>query len=245
MKDNFSAGSGDYAKFRPRYPQELIDHLLALVPGNRAAWDCGTGNGQIAGMLAPFFKEVFGTDISMQQMREADLSPNIWYSVQPAEKTGFADNQFDLVTVAQAIHWFRFEDFYREVKRTLVNNGVIAVIGYGLIQTIPPLQKIIDDFYRDIIGPYWDAERKYIDEAYQTIPFPFDEIAMPSFLMEYEWTAAQLIGYINTWSAVKHYIKQNGTNPVTGIELPVKDCFKDDVLPFSFPLLLRIGINKK
>jgi len=246
MKDNFSDNTGNYARFRPRYPQELIDHLLTFVPDIRAAWDCGTGNGQLAGMLAPFFKEIYATDISMEQMREGDRSPNIWYSIQPAEKASFNDNQFDLITIAQAIHWFQFKDFYREAKRTLVDGGIIAVIGYGLIQTTGPLQKIIDHFYRNTIGPYWDAERRYIDEGYQTIPFPFHEIPMPVFRMEYEWTSAQLTGYLNTWSAVKHYIKQTGKNPVASIEDAIIQCFQNaETLSFSFPLLLRVGVNMK
>jgi ubiquinone/menaquinone biosynthesis C-methylase UbiE len=245
MKDNFSDNSGDYAKFRPRYPQALIDRLVELVPAKQNAWDCGTGNGQLAAMLAPFFKTIYATDISMEQMREADRSPNIWYSVQPAESTSFENQQFDLITVAQAIHWFQFEDFYYEVKRTLVPNGIIAVIGYGLIQTEPTLQKIIDHLYRDIVGPYWDAERRYIDEGYKTIPFRFREISMPTFEMQYQWSADQLIGYINTWSAVKHYIKQAGKNPLKDIEASIRECFNDKAtVSFGFPLLLRVGINE-
>jgi ubiquinone/menaquinone biosynthesis C-methylase UbiE len=99
--------------------------------------------------------------------------PNIHYSLQPAEHSSFSDNQFDLITVAQAIHWFDFDKFYAEAKRTLKPAGIIAVLGYGLLQTDQPLQSVIDHFYTKVIGPFWDAERHYIDEAYQTIPFPF------------------------------------------------------------------------
>jgi ubiquinone/menaquinone biosynthesis C-methylase UbiE len=218
MKDNFSQDSKQYAQFRPRYPKDLFDHLLSLVKEKNTAWDCGTGNGQVAGVLADHFTNVYATDISQQQINEAIKLPNIFYSVQPAEKTSFHEKEFDLITVAQAIHWFRFDDFYAEVKRTLKPGGIIAVIGYGPIQTIKPLQEIIDHFYKNIIGSYWDAERHYIDELYQTIPFPFEEITMPVFTMSYQWTLVQLTGYLGTWSAVKHYIKQHQTDPVALIQ---------------------------
>lgn len=242
MKDNFSSHAKAYAQFRPHYPVELFTHLLGLVTTKNAAWDCGTGNGQVAGVLADHFREVFATDISRQQINEAVQKSNISYSVQPAEKTGFASGRFDLVTAAQAIHWFRFDAFYAEAKRTLKPGGIIAVIGYGLVQTDPAIQPIIDHFYTKIIGPYWDAERHYIDEAYQTIPFPFEEIFLPAFQMVYQWSFEQLIGYIGTWSAVKHYIKQNNEDPVLIIKDALRSAWGNQPAhSFIFPVLARVG----
>jgi ubiquinone/menaquinone biosynthesis C-methylase UbiE len=242
MKDNFSSNAQNYAQFRPHYPPELFAHLLDLVPDKTSAWDCGTGNGQVAGVLADYFETVHATDISSQQLDAAIRKPNIYYSVQPAEKTSFADKQFSLVTVAQAIHWFRFHEFYTEIKRTTKPGGLIAVIGYGLLQTEPPLQQLLEDFYRNTVGPYWDAERRYIDESYQTIPFPFPEITMPAFSMDYEWNREQLAGYIRTWSAVKHYAKRHNTDPVTALEEGWQQLWKSDEKKlFRFPLLLRAG----
>ncbi len=242
MKDNFSQDSKQYAQFRPHYPKELFDHLLSLVKEKNTAWDCGTGNGQVAGVLADHFREVYATDISQQQIDEAVKKSNIHYSILPAEKTSFHEKQFDLITAAQAIHWFRFTDFYAEVKRTLQPDGIIAVMGYGPVQTSKPLQEIIDHFYKNIIGPYWDAERHYIDELYQTIPFPFEEINIPSCKMSYQWSFEQFTGYLNTWSAVKHYKKQNDRDPVA---LIANDLYKAwTSLPthsFEFPVLLRVG----
>ena len=242
MKDNFSSHSKAYAQFRPQYPKELFDHLLTLVDSKDTAWDCGTGNGQVAGVLADHFTDVYATDISEQQLNEAVQKNNIHYSVQPAEGTDFTDHQFDLITVAQAIHWFRFDAFYAEAKRTLKPDGLLAVIGYGLLQTEKSLQEIIGHFYTKIIGSYWDSERHYIDEGYQTIPFPFKEIMMPSFQMSYQWYFEQLIGYIGTWSAVKHYIQQNNADPVLLIKDSLLSAWGDQTEhSFTFPVLLRAG----
>ena len=116
------------------------------------------------------------------------------------------------------------------------------MIGYGLPQTGKPLQDIIDHFYTKIIGPYWDTERHYIDEAYQTIPFPFEEIRMADYQIVYQWSFEQLVGYIGTWSAVKHYTKQHNENPVSFIEYKLKNAWGDTAThSFTFQILLRVG----
>ena len=246
MKDNFSTQSDQYAKYRPTYPDALYEYLLSIIPGRENAWDCGTGNGQIAQVLAQSFDKVFATDISQQQIDNAVVHQRIEYSVQPAEKTSFPDNEFDLIAVAQAIHWFDFQAFYQEVHRAIRNKGVLAVIGYGLIQTHPSLDKVIGSLYRDIVGPYWDKERRYVDENYRTIPFPFQEMNVPAFENTFEWTFEHLIGYIGTWSAVKHYEKKNGHNPVDLVYDELKKSWGDrTMLQGKFPIWLRVARIQK
>ena len=65
MKDNFSKQSDLYSKFRPGYPKQLFEFLLPLLPVKNSAWDCGTGNGQLAVTLSKYFTEVYATDISV------------------------------------------------------------------------------------------------------------------------------------------------------------------------------------
>jgi len=246
MKDNFSNRSDQYAKFRPTYPGELFDYLLSIVPSTSSAWDCGTGNGQAATQLARAFTSVHATDLSQQQIDKAEPRKNIEYSVQSAEHTGFPDHSFDLITVAQAIHWFDFDAFYREARRTAKEQAILAVIGYNLVHITPAIDEVVSHFYKNIVGPYWDKERKYVDEGYQTIPFPFQEIKAPAFKNKFEWTPDHLIGYIGTWSAVKHYEKQNKKDPVDLIREPLLQAWGNaTTLAVDFPILLRIArINK-
>jgi hypothetical protein len=72
-------------------------------------------------------------------------------------------------------------------------------------------------------------------------PFPFKEIQMPRFSNTYAWTMEHLIGYLNTWSAVKHFTKQNGTNPVDDLRKEIAAVWMQDEIEVSFPLLLRVG----
>lgn len=242
MKDNFSSQSDKYAKYRPAYPIHFFNYLNSIVPNKQNAWDCGTGNGQVAYELSKTFQNVFATDISQSQIDNALQADNIIYAVQPAEKTDFEDKQFDLIVIAQAIHWFDFEKFYSEVRRTAKENALICVAGYSRVEISEQIDSIITDFYTNIIGAYWDKERKYIDENYSTIPFPFKEIYPPDFVNKLYWTFEHLIGYLNTWSAVKHYIKQNGNNPVDKLQSRLKQQWKnDEIKEVCFPLLLRIG----
>ncbi|RYD96002.1 MAG: class I SAM-dependent methyltransferase [Sphingobacteriales bacterium] len=241
MKDNFSTQAKGYAQFRPAYPAEMID-FIALLPDMRLnALDVATGNGQVAVALAQYFDKVYAIDISEKQLQQAPQAGNIFYSVQPAEVTNFADRQFDLITVAQAIHWFDFGAFYKEATRLLKHRGVLAVMGYGNVKTNPHSDVILGRFYKDIIGPYWDAERRYIDENYTTIPFEMMEEEAPVFENRFTWTFEQLTGYLETWSATQHYIKANGTNPVDGIRKELQESWEQSNREVVFPLLLRIG----
>jgi ubiquinone/menaquinone biosynthesis C-methylase UbiE len=242
MKDNFSTQSKLYAQFRPTYPVELFEFLYSLLTEYKTAWDCGTGNGQIAVKLAEKFNKVYATDISLNQLNNAVQRENVYYKIESAEKTSFEENQFDLITVGQAIHWFDFEKFYNEVRRTLKQDGILAVIGYSLVRVNSQIDKIVDTFYSDVVGNYWDAERKYIDEEYRTIPFPFSEIETPEFSSRFTWSFDHMIGYLNTWSAVQHYKKANKTNPVDEVSDELKRVWKNDKSkPASFPILLRVG----
>jgi ubiquinone/menaquinone biosynthesis C-methylase UbiE len=246
MNDNFSGHASMYSKYRPTYPRELIEYIVSQTDKRNCAWDCGTGNGQVAVQLASFFDKVYATDISEKQMAQAPQRKNVIYQISPAEATGFNNDQFDLVTVAQAIHWFNFDQFYAEVNRTLKHNGVLAVIGYGLTRINPAVDEVINKLYSGILGTYWDPERKYIDEGYRTIPFPMKEMSAPYFEMTVEWTVEDFAGYLNTWSAVKHFIKANHSNPVDELMNELKSAWgSNEKKNVAFPILLRIGRSER
>ncbi|MBK7850764.1 MAG: methyltransferase domain-containing protein [Bacteroidetes bacterium] len=242
MKDNFSIQSDNYAKYRPAYPTEFYDYLYSLIPASHVAWDCGTGNGQVAFELAKKFDHVFASDLSESQIKNALQSKNIVYSIQAAEQTFFEKDQFDLIIVAQAIHWFDFDKFYSEVRRTGNSNAILCVLGYGKIEISEEMDRVINYFYRNVIGSYWDKERKYIDENYKTIPFPFQEYTAPDFVNKIQWSLDHLIGYLNTWSAVKHFISKNNYNPLDALMKEIEILWGDSKeREVRFPLLLRIG----
>lgn len=240
-KDRFSGHASKYAAFRPRYPEALYDFLFMQVKGFDLAWDAGTGNGQAAEVLAKRFKNVLATDISLKQLEQAVKVPNIRYEVA-GETTTLPDHSVDLVTVAQAIHWLDRQKFYAEVRRVAKPGAVVAVWVYGLLKISDKIDPILKDFYTKVVGPYWDPERKIIDNELRTIEFPFDELNVHPFAMTFSWTLAELEGYLSTWSAVQKFIEANGSDPVPGLREEIRKAVKSEKIEIRFPMALRVGI---
>lgn len=205
FQDHFSKQASRYTQFRPRYPAKLFEFLASVTPQHDLAWDCGTGNGQAALELAEHFAQVIATDASQSQIDHATAHPRIEYTVAQAEQTPIRDHSVDLVTVAQALHWFQFDKFYAEVRRVSKPGGALACWCYGLASISTAVDAAVLRLYADILGPYWPPDRKYIEERYETIPFPLPRIAAPDFVMQADWTFDDLIGYLSTWSSVQRY----------------------------------------
>ncbi len=214
FKDLFSRQSSDYAKFRPNYPPELFQFLSTLNADRKTAWDCGTGNGQAAKELANYYRQVVATDPSEKQLDEAAKKSNIEYRVATAENSGLPDKSVDLITVAQAFHWFNQEQFYQEVERVLRKDGVLAVWCYGLAKINPKADALVLKIYEDVLGPYWEKERRLVDEGYSKVKFPFEELVVPKFRMQKAWNLDHFVGYLQTWSSVQTYLKKNNKNPL-------------------------------
>jgi ubiquinone/menaquinone biosynthesis C-methylase UbiE len=242
-KDLFSKQASSYAKYRPTYPQELFKEILSFVSKRGLAWDCATGNGQAARALAPYFEKVYATDLSQEQIQQALADPKIEYSVAPAEQTPFADHSFDLITVAQAYHWFDFAAFEREVRRVAKPGAVIAIWCYGLaVCEDPAVDALFKDFYANKMGPYWDKERRYVEEDYATIPFAYDDIHIKNFNIGSSWSREDLLGFLSTWSSVQHYIRAHQNNPVEEFAKQLQLLWPESAAKhFDTPIILRIG----
>ncbi len=240
IKEAFSKTATAYSTYRPTYPQELIDFVLNQVKKKENAWDCATGNGQVAKVLAGHFKNVWASDISQQQLEAAVQVENITYQECPAEKTPFANNTFDLITIAQAIHWFNFGEFYEEVHRVAKPGCRIAMWGYGLIRVGNEINAIVDDFYHNTVGKYWDEARKHIETQYRSIPFPFDDLKSASFENKKIWTVDHFLGYLGTWTSVNQYKELRGEDPVELIADKVRAIWTGE-REITFPIFLKSG----
>lgn len=242
MKDKFSTVAGNYANYRPGYPIEVYHYILSFCQERNIAWDCGTGNGQVAKVLAQYFQQVYATDISQHQIDHAFPNQRIKYKVESAEDCSFNDNSFDLIASAQAIHWFNLDKFYSQVLRTLKPNGVIVILGYGLIQIDKETDTLISTLYNQTLKDYWDPERKYIDDEYKSLPFPFSENSCPSFKIQLNWTLQKFLGYLDTWSALTNYRAIEKTDPLPSFNATLRRAWKDDeIKQVEFPVFMRMG----
>lgn len=242
MKDLFSAHASEYAQYRPTYPESLYDWVLKKVAAFDTAWDCGTGNGQVASVLASHFKQVIATDISAAQLAQAPALTNVRYEVCPAEVTPFDAETFDLITVGQALHWFQFEAFHQEVKRVAKPGAILAVWTYQLIEITPAIDTLITHFYTTTIGEYWDKERAHVENRYAEIPFPYKKVETAIFPQTYDWTLIQLCNYLRTWSSVKKYERIHQIDPVLALEqqlIPLWDINSSQKV--TFPVFVKVG----
>lgn len=242
FKDYFSKQASIYSRYRPHYPQALFEYLALVAPGRDTAWDCGTGNGQAALGLTPYFRQVIATDPSEEQLRNAFPHEKIIYRQAQAEDPGIEPRSVDLITVAQAIHWFDIERFYEQAKRALKPNGVLAAWCYALTRITPEIDRITDRFYYETVGPYWPEERKLVDDGYVSLPFPFDEMQAPPISIELTWSLDDLLGYFRTWSPTRRFIEQNGRDPVDDIAGELASAWGDeDERRAHLPISMRIG----
>jgi len=241
---HFSTQAKLYAEFRPDYPPALFDFIASSVPERQLAWDCATGSGQAALGLAKHFDRVTATDISAEQIANAKPDPRITYRVATAEHSGLADHSADAITITQALHWLDIPRFYQEVRRVSKPHAVfVATVYSDPVLDDPALDRILHNYNKVIVGPYWPPERRIVDEAYANIPFPFEELSAPKLKMEREWSLSELAGYLRSWSATTRYIKQNGTDPVGRFEAEMASPWGDPARKrrLHWPFTIRAG----
>jgi SAM-dependent methyltransferase len=243
FKDHFSGHAEDYAAFRPRYAPPIFDFVASLPRRRLLAWDCATGNGQAAVDLAERFARVIATDASEQQLALAMSHPKVEYRRALAEESGLEDGSVDLVTAASAAHWFDFNRFYAEAERVLAPGGALAVWAYNLARISPEIDAVVDRAAHELVGPYWPPERRWVDEEYRTLPFPFAEVEVPSLWMEDLWSLDRLLQYIGTWSATNRYLQANGKDPRELIHRELAEAWGDPGLPrtLRWPIMMRAG----
>ncbi len=240
-KDLFSKHAVDYARFRPRYPAELFAWLAQMAPTHGVAVDVGAGNGQAADALAAHFARVIAVEPSADQIANSSPAANVSFQRGAAESTGVEPAVADLLVAAQAFHWFDRDGFFAEARRIARRGACLAVWCYGLGKISPELDAVVYELYETRLGPFWDPERKLVESAYRDIEFPFDEIDAPAFRMTSSWGFDHLLGYLGTWSALKRFMKTEGSNPLEDLLPRLREAWGDaEVREVSWPLGMRV-----
>jgi ubiquinone/menaquinone biosynthesis C-methylase UbiE len=237
----FAEGSHAYAAARPRYPAALFEWIAGQCERRTRVWDCATGNGQAAHGVKPWFERVCATDVSLEQVARATSSQGIDFVACAAERSPFRDASFDLVTVAQALHWLDFNRFWPEVARVARPGALFAAWGYDGLESTPEVDQRIVSPFLDIVSPFWAANNRILWDGYrdEDIRFPFERLQTPSFALELEWTAAQLIAYIETWSAYMLCL----ADPIAGERLREHRVAVDELLEPDTRFAVRMPIT--
>jgi ubiquinone/menaquinone biosynthesis C-methylase UbiE len=143
----FDEVAGMYEDSRPSYPQAALD-LLNVGPGRRVL-DLGAGTGKLTRLLAGTGAEVTAVEpLDAMRAKLEEAVPSAEAHAGTAERIPLADATFDVVTVAQAFHWFDPDRALPEIARVLVDGGGLAVmwnawdptdpIGAQILQVLAP-----------------------------------------------------------------------------------------------------------
>ena len=235
----FEHQASEYLKYRPTYPAALFEFIIQSCTENKVAWDCACGSGQASVQLAKYFDHVYATDAQKNQLENAVAADNVTYQLASAESSTLQSDSVDCITVAQALHWFANNDFFREAKRVGKPGAIVAAWCYPLLTVDDVVNIKLRDFYLNVTKPYWAKGREYIDDRYSNIPFDFDEKKVNSFWSDISWNLQDLLGYVSTWSAVQRYKEIKDHDPVKEILQPdlQEVCRKVDelkVMKFEF-----------
>jgi SAM-dependent methyltransferase len=241
--DHFSEQAAAYHQFRPVYPPALTGFLASRSPGRSLAWDCGCGSGQFTAGLAGWFDRVVATDLSFEQIRQAQKTPKIAYVASLSEQSPLSDSCTDLIVAAQSLHWFPLDRFYAEVRRVSKPGGIVAAISYGLLEVSPGIDRQIRRLHCDIVGSFWPPERRHVDTGYAELDFPFNELDPPGLTMKDHWTLMRLVGYLSTWSAVRQYMNAHGTDPIELVRKELEAAWGDPNVrrTVKWPLTVKVG----
>jgi SAM-dependent methyltransferase len=243
FKDHFSGHADAYSRARPTYPADLFTWLSQQTTGHDLAWDCGTGNGQAALGLAEHYRKVVGSDASAAQIAQAPAHPRITWRVARENDAGLPDQSTDLATAAQSLHWFDPSAYFAEVQRVLTPGGTVAVWCYGLLQIEPGIDATLTRFYQDEVGRFWPPERRMVENGYRDLPFPFEEMTPPGFVMRSPLNLAGALDYIATWSAVQRYQRDTGVDPIRDLAARLSGQWGDPttVRMGEWPVAMRVG----
>lgn len=200
-----------YASSRPTYPKELFAFIGSLVESHNEAWDCATGNGQAALGLSQVFRVIEATDISKEQIENAFSVKNVRYSVQPSETTSFSEGQFDLINVAQALHWFDLDRYWEEVRRVLNRQGAFVAYGYTWPEVEDTVDEVVERCVTSVIAPYWAENNRLVWNGYRDVKLPFKRLETPQIDLINHWNMEQFFNYLHTWSATRRCMDNIGT----------------------------------
>lgn len=256
--DHFSQRAPGYAIYRPTYPHELVDFLSELIDGRSSfsstirtsgsaetiVWEAGCGSGQLSGALAERFDRIIATDASPDQIAHARPHSRVEFRVARAEESGLPDHSIDLAIAAQAAHWFDLEKYYAEVRRVMRSGGFVALVVYGIhITDDPQIDTVVKRFYSVTLAGHWPPQRRFVEEGYRTLAFPFDEISSPQFEMRADWTLAEMLGYVETWSATGALAKTQGREKIEDFRNEVSNAWGDPQSrrTIRWPLSMRLG----
>jgi len=187
----------------------------------------------------PHFKTVVATDASAEQIASAEPQSGLQFRVAPAESSGLEPGSVDLITVAQALHWFDIDRFFEEAIRVLKPGAVLSFWCYTHSKVSPACDEIIRNIFAEM-EPYWPPERDLVEACYQDVVSPLPEIPPDQFSMQVSWSVEDALDYMRTWSATRRYIDDKGVDPTTIHAEALQAAWGSERRTVKWPITLRV-----
>jgi len=224
MASSIWGAAGEAAKYRlvrPEHPKQISENVVAFLREKYSgplaqAIDVGCGSGLSSCHLVSHFDRVLGVDPSLAMVKEARKSfplAGLQFQTGGAEQLPHPDNSAQLVIAGRAIHYFKQDDFFKEVDRVLCPGGVVA---YYSVHFPTVLEEQVDKLWWDVLdsdqlAPYWPTNpgdghtigaRNRRDYYVKFIPAPYSETRMDeSVSYDRQVTLATLAQELDTYSA--------------------------------------------
>lgn len=132
--ERFSDRVENYVRYRPTYPLEVVDTLRrhCRLEGEQVVADIGSGTGLLSALLLEGGFRVLAVEPNKEMRLAAERklggNPRFNSVTGTAERSGLADESIDLITAAQAFHWFREDETRKEFRRVLKADGWVALV---------------------------------------------------------------------------------------------------------------------
>lgn len=206
-REIFDGLTDDYDRYRPRYAQVSLDRMFKRTGSVRCVLDLGCGTGILTRAMAPMVDgaTVIGADPGSDMLDEAarsDTTNNIAWLNCRAEQLAVANDSLDLMTAAQAAHWFDRPAFYEECTRTLRTGGTLAILYNNRIRGEP-----IDEAHEGVLTKYspgYTREYRDFDVAMELSCLPdTSNVLVDREVWDWVLTFEEFIGYVRSTSHYK------------------------------------------
>lgn len=198
-----------------------------------------TGNGQAAVSLASRFDQVEATDISEPLLAKAPVLKNVRFRRAAAEDSGLENTSVDLVTVAQALHWFELDRFWNEVKRVGKPGAVLAFWGYCWPQVNADVDAQLSHLRKEL-DSFWPERNAILQSEYREVQSPFAALDAPPFEVRVQWSRRDFLAHIATWSATRYQREQCGADSLGDFEKRLEVLWPGEIAhTVRWPLIFR------
>lgn len=195
-----------YTKGRPYFHPKVMARVrdfLGLSGPVESALDVGCGSGLSTLALAEIAERVVGVDASAEMLAHAPPHARVSYAVAPAEELPFADGAFDLLTAAQAFHWFDRPRFLPEARRVLRPGGRLVVYDHYFAARMEENEAFRAWFREQYLGKYPVPKRgELVFTEAESAECGFRLLGAEHYDDALRFTPESLIDYLTTHSNI-------------------------------------------